>query len=48
MQIINNVKFYYSVIVVNSQHKSAKENWNLKVIIKHVYLAIVYNVGKIC
>lgn len=48
MQIINNVKFCYSIIIVNSWHKSAKENWNLKLIIKHVNLTIAYNIGKIC
>lgn len=36
MQIINNVQFYYPLTVVNFQSKSAKENWNLKVIIRHV------------
>lgn len=48
MQMINNVQFCYSVVVVNSEHKSAKENWNLKMIIKHVNLAIVCKLGIIC
>lgn len=46
MQLTNNVKFYYSVIIVNSQSKPAKENWNFKVIISDVNLTIVYNVEK--
>lgn len=48
MQLTNNVKFYYSVIIVNSQSKPAKENWNFKVIISDVNLTIVYNVEKMC